>query len=142
MYTRRLLMSQKKKQIEYWKSMLEDLPVLDMPLDHMRPSVLSSRGARIPVRISSELTSQFTHLLARANSNLFVGLLSLYMSLLHVWGGGERFCIGVAMANRQHGELFHLIFGGSRNQIVSRNQCVMKIFWFGIRIKIHFVCDD
>ena len=111
MYTRRLLYDhgQKKKQLEYWESMLEDLPILDMPLDHMRPIVLTSRGARIPVRITPELTDQFTKLMAEANSNLFVGLLSLYMSLLHVWSGGEKFSIGVAMANRQHEGLERLV---------------------------------
>lgn len=86
-----------------------DLQVLDLPLDHTRPAVLSSRGARIPVQISSELTSQFTDLMAKANSNLFVGLLSLYMSLLHLWGGGDHFAIGIAMANRQHEGLEHLV---------------------------------
>ena len=127
MYTRRLLYDhgQKMKQLEYWNEMLKDLPVLDMPLDHSRPLVLSSKGARIPVSIPRNLVIPFTDLMAEANSNLFVGLLSLYMSLLHVWGGGDKFryvmeyhnalsniitahikspflsSIGVAMANRQ-----------------------------------------
>ena len=93
MYTRRLLYDhgQKKKQLEYWNEMLKDLPVLDMPLDHSRPLVLSSKGARIPVIIPRNLVLPFTDLMAEANSNLFVGLLSLYMSLLHVWGGGDKF---------------------------------------------------
>lgn len=93
MYTRRLLYDhgQKKKQLEYWNEMLKDLPVLDMPLDHMRPLVLSSKGARIPVAIPKNLVLPFTDLMAEANSNLFVGLLSLYMSLLYVWGGGDKF---------------------------------------------------
>lgn len=111
MYTRRLLFDhgQKKKQLAYWKDKLVDLPVLDLPLDHVRPMVLSSRGARIPVAISAELTSKFSNLMAKANSNLFVGLLSLYMSLLNYWGGGETFAIGVAMANRQHEGLDKLV---------------------------------
>jgi len=111
MYTRRLLFDhgQREKQLAYWKEKLSSLPVLDLPLDHVRPTVLSSRGARIPVAISAELTKQFSNLMARANSNLFVGLLSLYMSLLHAWGGGEKFAIGVAMANRQHEGLDKLV---------------------------------
>ena len=97
MYTRRLLYDhgQNKKQLEYWKSTLKDLQILDMSLDHTRPLVLSSRGAHIPVQILPELTGQFTELMAKANSNMFVGLLSLYMSLLHVWSGGDKFSIGV-----------------------------------------------
>lgn len=111
MYTRRLLFDhgQKAKQLAYWRDKLQDLPVLDLPLDHVRPLVLSSRGARIPVTISANLTSKFSSLMAKANSNLFVGLLSLYMSLLHAWGGGEKFSIGVAMANRQHEGLDKLV---------------------------------
>jgi non-ribosomal peptide synthetase component F len=110
-YTRRLLyeQGQKKKQLQYWKSILEDLPVLDLPLDHARPLVLSSRGSRIPVLIPPELTAQLIELMTKSNSNLFVGLLSLYMSLLHIWGGGDKFSIGVAMANRQHEGIEHLV---------------------------------
>ena len=89
--------------------MLEELPVLDMPLDNMRPQFISSHGARIPVQISSNLTTQFSDLMVCTNSNLFVGLLSLYMSLLHSWSGGKKFSIGVAMANRQHEGLENLV---------------------------------
>ena len=111
MYTRRLLYdhNQKDKQLEYWKKKLEDLPVLDLPLDKMRPLVLSSHGARIPVHISAQFVEPFSELMAEANSNLFVGLISLYMSLLHVWGGGDKFSIGIAQANRQHEGLDQLV---------------------------------
>eukprot|EP00957_Ditylum_brightwellii_P210464 15364998-Ditylum_brightwellii.AAC.1 len=100
---------QQEKQLSYWRNQLEDLPALEMPLDFKRPSVLSSRGVRIPVRISKETTLDFGNVMAQANSNLFVGLLSLYMSLLHRWSGNDKFAIGVAMANRHHKGLEHLV---------------------------------
>ena len=77
MYTRRLLhdFNQKEKQLDYWKKKLEDLPVLDLPLDKSRPQVLSSKGARIPVQIPAQLVEPFQELMAEVSCNiLFVSL--------------------------------------------------------------------
>lgn len=129
MYTRRLLYdhNQKDKQLEYWKKKLEDLPVLDLPLDKMRPLVLSSHGARIPVHISAQFVEPFSELMAEANSNLFVGLISLYMSLLHVWGGGDKFSIGIAQANRQHEGLDQLVGYFANETAIVAMSCALSI---------------
>jgi hypothetical protein len=91
-----------ERQLAYWRSELADVPVLELPLDHPRPPVLSQRGARIDIAIPPALFQPFLRLLVAHNVNAFVGLLSLYFVVLGRFSGGKDFAVGVAMANRQH----------------------------------------
>jgi non-ribosomal peptide synthetase component F len=104
MWNRRWLhdYGQKARQIKYWKEKLSGLAMLELPLDLPRPSVLSVRGTRIGVAIDADLTQRFVALLSTENVNPFVGLLSLYMILLHRWSGEDDFAVGIALGNRHH----------------------------------------
>jgi len=83
--------------------------VLDLPTDRARPTILSSRGKRLPITIDSELTQRFSSLVVSKGANLYTGLIALYMLMLHRMGGGDDFAIGIALANRHHEGLQHLI---------------------------------
>ena len=83
--------------------------MLDLPTDKGRPTILSSRGKRLPITIDAELTQRFSSFVVSKGANLYTGLIALYMLMLHRMGGGEDFAIGIALANRHHEGLQNLI---------------------------------
>lgn len=89
-----------ERQLSYWRKELAELPPLELPLDHPRPPVLSSKGARLSVNTSTERWSRFQQLLNQHDANAFVGLLSLYFAVLGRFSAATDFAIGVAMGNR------------------------------------------
>jgi hypothetical protein len=97
------------RQLEYWKKQLHSLPVLDLPTDRPRPTVLSSKGMRLPVRIDAKMTSAFEALVTANGTNLYSGLIALYTTVLHRLGGGDDFAIGIALANRHHEGLENIV---------------------------------
>ena len=44
-------------QLAYWRETLDDAPVLEMPCDHVRPAVFSTRGANAAVQGSEYVGS-------------------------------------------------------------------------------------
>lgn len=64
---------------------------------------------RLPVKISAKMTSAFNDLVTRNGTNLYSGLIALYMIVLHRLGGGDDFAIGLALANRHHEGLENLV---------------------------------
>jgi len=111
--------NQQEKQLDYWKNKLNALPALDLPTDYTRPTVLSSRGVRLPIIICSELVEQLTSFVVGRGASLYAGLISLYVLMLHRMGGGDDFCIGIALANRHHEGLQNLI-GYFANEVAIR----------------------
>ena len=99
----------KHRQLTYWKKKLEQLPVLNLPLDKPRPSSLGSKGLQIPIVIDRETILAFKSVVTSLGANLYAGLLTVYTLLLNRMGGGDDFCVGIALANRNSDGLHDLI---------------------------------
>lgn len=97
------------RQLAYWKEQLRGLPALDLPTDYPRPAVLTAKGMRLSMTVSPETTAAFERLVTSYGANLYAGMLSLYMLMLHRIGGGNDFAVGIALANRHHEGLDKLI---------------------------------
>ncbi|RAJ76809.1 tyrocidine synthetase-3 [Chitinophaga dinghuensis] len=88
---------------KYWMEQLSgELPVLEMPLDAVRPAVKTFRGNAITLDLPS---AAFKQLLRQHDATLFMGVLSLVKILLHRYSGQEDIIVGSPVAGRVHADL-------------------------------------
>ncbi len=97
-------------QLAFWKQTLAGAPdLLDLPLDHPRPEVLSTRGATRSLELSRELLDALHAFGRRAGTTLFVTLLAGFQALLHGLSGQDDVNVGTPVAGRTRVELEDLI---------------------------------
>jgi amino acid adenylation domain-containing protein/non-ribosomal peptide synthase protein (TIGR01720 family) len=109
-------------EIAYWRQRLADYPpVLDLPADRSRPTVLSYRGARQLLRLPSALSAALAELSRRAGTTLFMTLLGAFQALLSRYSGQLDLCIGTVVAGRNRLETEGMI-GFLVNTLVLRAQ--------------------
>ncbi|MCK4260461.1 MAG: amino acid adenylation domain-containing protein [Halanaerobiales bacterium] len=110
-----------KEQEKYWLSQFEDeVPVLNLPTDHVRPVVQSFAGETIKIKLCKELTSQLNHLIKKEDASVFMVLLASFNLLLSRYIGQEDILIGTAVAARSHSDLENMI-GMFVNTLAMRN---------------------
>ena len=108
------------KQLHYWGNQLRDVPkLLELPLDHPRPSVQSHRGSSESELFPKELIERLQAIADEAGGTLFMVLLAGIQILLGRLAGQEDVVIGSPIANRSSSELEGLI-GFFVNTIVLR----------------------
>jgi amino acid adenylation domain-containing protein len=97
-------------QLPYWKKHLGgDLPVLDLPTDHARPSVQTFNGARLTMVLPKVLVGTLTSLGQRHHASLFMTMLAAFNTLLHRYSGQEDIIVGTPIAGRSRLETEKLI---------------------------------
>jgi amino acid adenylation domain-containing protein len=94
-----------EKQLSYWKTRLEELPILNLPTDRPRPAVLSSAGALHAFELDAETTSKLRSLARREGSTLHMTLLAAFNVLLSRYSGQSDIAIGTPIAHRTRVEL-------------------------------------
>ncbi len=108
------------KLLAYWKPRLEGAPaLLELPADHPRPAVQSSRGDRHTFAIGPELTHALKKLSRREGATIFMTLLAAFQTLLSRYTGVEDIVVGADVNNRTRLETEGLI-GFFINMLVLR----------------------
>ncbi|HLO02124.1 MAG TPA: amino acid adenylation domain-containing protein, partial [Symbiobacteriaceae bacterium] len=97
------------EQLDYWRQQLEGVPVLQLPLDHPRPSVYKSRGSALTVEYPKQLGEQLSALSQREGATLFMTLLAAFKLLLARYSGQDDIVVGSPIANRDQPEIEELI---------------------------------
>ncbi|MBE9188793.1 amino acid adenylation domain-containing protein [Gloeocapsopsis crepidinum LEGE 06123] len=110
---------QELEQLTYWRSQLQNLPVLELPSDRPRPLVQTYRGATYRLQYSPALTQALENLSQQAGVSLFMLLLAAFQTLLYRYTGQEDIVVGSPIANRYRSELEDLI-GFFVNSLVLR----------------------
>ena len=101
---------EKTRQLEYWRGLLGgEQPVLELPLDHARPSQQSHRGASLDIQVPPALVTELRALAQREDVTLFMLLLASFQALLHRYSGQSDIRVGVPVANRNRVETERLI---------------------------------
>jgi SAM-dependent methyltransferase/NRPS condensation-like uncharacterized protein/acyl carrier protein len=95
--------------IHYWKEKLNEVPPLQLPLDHPRPAVQSTRGAIVNFQVNKQLSAAIQSLSQQQGTTLFMTLLATIKVLLYKYSGQQDICIGSPIAGRQHQEVENLI---------------------------------
>ncbi len=110
-----------KKQEEYWLRAFEgEVPVLNMPVDHQRPSIQSFEGDSIGFELNEELTDKLKQIARKTGSTMYMVLLSACNVLLSKYSGQEDIVIGSPIAGRRHADLQN-IMGMFVNTLAMRN---------------------
>ena len=85
-----------ESQLGYWKDQLEGLPVLELPMDRLRPAVESHRGARQARAFDKSLSRELVELSRREGVTLFMTLLGAFQTLLCRYSGQPDVVAGLA----------------------------------------------
>ncbi|HLH61201.1 MAG TPA: amino acid adenylation domain-containing protein [Ktedonobacteraceae bacterium] len=98
-----------EEQLNYWKSQLAGIPVLQLPTDRPRPAVQTFRGAAQLVVLPAELTEALRAFSRREGVTLFMTLLAAFKTLLYRYTEQERIVVGIPIAGRTDRKLEGLI---------------------------------
>lgn len=111
LWQRRCLQGEKlEEQLCFWRTRLGgDLPVLELPIDRLRPTVQTHRGAWYGFTIDADLTSELRTLCRTADVTLFMVLLAAFQVLLHRYTAQTDILVGAPVANRHRAGLEDLI---------------------------------
>ncbi|WP_375743996.1 non-ribosomal peptide synthase/polyketide synthase [Corallococcus interemptor] len=94
----------------YWKQQLQGAPAaLELPTDRPRPPVQSHRGAKVDVRIPSEIAHRLKVLAGREGATAFMVLLSAFQVLLSRYAAQDDVSVGTPIAGRTQAETEGLI---------------------------------
>jgi amino acid adenylation domain-containing protein len=95
--------------IRYWKEKLNEVAPLQLPLDHARPAIQSTRGAIVNFQLNKQLSAAIQSLSQQQGTTLFMTLLATIKVLLYKYSGQQDICVGSPIAGRQHQEVENLI---------------------------------
>ena len=110
-----------QKQSGYWKTKLENVPVLKLPTDKIRPAEQTFNGSSLSFQLSQEISQKLILLSKESNVTLFMTLLALFKIILQKYSGQDDICVGSPIANRTRSEVEGLI-GFFVNTLALRNQ--------------------
>ena len=106
--------------MQYWRKQLAgDLPALDLPTDHPRPSLQTFRGQRVTSELSSTLTDQLQKLSREQNATLYMILFAAFTVLLRRYSRQEDILVGTPTAGRLKSD-FEGVVGFFVNNLVLR----------------------
>lgn len=98
------------RQLEWWtRQLAQPLPVLDLPLDRVRPPVQTYNGRTFRGAIPAALTQRIAATARKDGATLFMALLTVFNVLLSRWSGQRDVIVGVPVAGRVRAELEPLI---------------------------------
>ncbi|MGE5342713.1 MAG: non-ribosomal peptide synthase/polyketide synthase [Candidatus Omnitrophota bacterium] len=94
------------RHLDYWKEKLTGLiPLLELPGDRPRPTVMSGNGALKMVHLSVDLSAQLEEFSRKNGLTLFMVMLAAFNILLYRYSGEEDICVGTGIANRGYKEM-------------------------------------
>ncbi len=111
-----------RSQEKYWLERFDqgEIPVLNLPTDYPRPSVMSFEGETTSFTIDTELTGKLNKLVNENGATLYMVLLASYNILLSKYTGQTDIIVGSPIAGRPHADLKNII-GMFVNTLAMRN---------------------
>jgi amino acid adenylation domain-containing protein len=109
----------RKEQLEYWKTQLAELPVLQVPTDYPRPANQTYRGASERFALTEGLSKELRELSRREGVTLYMTFVAAFSVLLAQYSGQKDIVVGTDIAGRNEPSLDRLI-GFFVNQLVLR----------------------
>ncbi len=107
---------------EYWlRKLAGELPVLDLPVDRVRPAIQTYRGASVSAKLNQRLTERLKHLAASHEATLFMTVLAAFQVLLYRYTDQEDILVGSPSSGREAAE-FSGTVGYFVNTLVLRGE--------------------
>lgn len=98
------------RALNYWTTRLGgELPVLDLPTDHVRPALQSYRGGLCYATLSRETSAALRALSRRHSATVFMTLLAGFKTLLYRHSGEEDVIVGTPVAGRAEPDVANLV---------------------------------
>ncbi len=97
------------RQLSYWKTKLDGVPVLELPTDFQRPPQHSYSGKNIHFNLTADITQKLNQLAKQQGVTLFMTLFASLQVLLYRYSGQEDICVGTPIAGRVRPEVEPLI---------------------------------
>ncbi|HLG56797.1 MAG TPA: non-ribosomal peptide synthase/polyketide synthase, partial [Vicinamibacterales bacterium] len=102
--------SEAARQLAFWERALDESPeVLSLPTDWPRPSIASTQGGVVPLRVSAELHAGLLRVARAEQSTVFMVLHAALAALLTRLGAGTDIPIGSPIAGRADSALEGLV---------------------------------
>lgn len=95
--------------LAYWRTQLRHLPAIELPTDHPRPPIASTRGRTITRSVPPELMAQVRATAGAHNATEFMVMFTAFNALVHRVTGAQDVVVGVPIANRHWLESERLI---------------------------------
>ncbi|MCP4156330.1 MAG: AMP-binding protein, partial [bacterium] len=95
-----------KQQENYWLEQMDgELPVLELPLDYIRPTHQGYEGDRQEFQLDVEETAAMNKIARETGATLYMTLLALLNIFLSKMSGMEDIIVGTPIAGRGHADL-------------------------------------
>lgn len=89
-------------QLRYWTTKLAGAPMLNLPIDRLRPPLASYSGGRELMQADVQVTASLKALAGREGATLFMAVLAAFQTLLFRYSGQDDVVIGTVTAGRHH----------------------------------------
>src|ERR1700704_553714 len=97
-------------QVEYWKNKLAGAQtILDLPVDHTRPSTHSWHGATEDLTLDSRVMAELKKFAQQEGATLFMASMAVFQALLWHYTGQENILVGSPTAARSQIEIENLV---------------------------------
>ncbi|MGL4590184.1 MAG: amino acid adenylation domain-containing protein, partial [Mycoplasmatales bacterium] len=96
-------------QKQYWLDTLEEVEILDLPLDFKRPKVKSNRGSTFSIDLNEESVSALEVLSRKTGTTDFMILLSTLLITLNKFSNQKNIVVGTAISGRTSRETENML---------------------------------
>ncbi len=111
-----------KVQADYWKDQYKDeIPVLDLSTDYVRPSLQSHEGDRYELKLPQALSEKLKQLAQNQDVTYFMFMFASLNVWLSKYSGQEDMVVGTPIVGRPHADL-EQILGMFVNTLAIRSQ--------------------
>lgn len=91
------------KQEQYWMSQYDgEIPILNLPTDHVRPAVQSFNGRKRFFSIGADEVGKIRKICSGSGTTMFMLLFASFNVLLHRYTGQEDIVTGIPVSGRRH----------------------------------------
>jgi len=116
------LQEENRADHSFWMNKLSgDLPKLNLPSEKKRPNVMTNNGHVLSMVLSEELTGTLKSFCQQEGGSLYMGLVTLWNTLLYKYSGTKDIILGTPVAGRDHTALKDQV-GFYVNTLVLRNE--------------------
>ena len=95
--------------IRYWVETLSGVPVLELPIDHARPSQLSGRGRHYHFRLPADLVGELRRFARSRRATPYAVLFAAHALLLARYSGQHDFVVAMPVDGRTQPELADML---------------------------------
>ncbi|UHO38304.1 amino acid adenylation domain-containing protein [Chryseobacterium capnotolerans] len=97
------------RQVDYWKTKLDDFQTLNLPADYKRPNQVSYEGETIHFVLSPKVAQGLRKTSKELGVSVYSVMLGGYYLMLSAYSGQDDIVVGSPIANRHHAGLEDMI---------------------------------